>query len=104
MSWSICAPTAYKKGGVSSFSFLALYLAALIVLIAVVLIVRRAILGARGSGAMMTSAPLSVDELAYLSGGAAGLGASALVALRENGEVTALGPRQLVAVGSVTRP
>ena len=52
---------------------------------------------------MVASAPLSVDELAYLAGGAAGLGASALVALRENGEVTALGPRQLVAVGSVTR-
>ena len=47
--------------------------------------------------------PLSVDELAYLSGGASGLGASALVALREHGEATLLGPRQLVAVGTVTR-
>ena len=104
MSWSISAAAASNTWGISGSTFLALYVAALIVLVVVVLIVRRAMLGGRGSGAMVASAPLSVDELAYLSGGAAGLGASALVALRENGEATALGPRQLVAVGTVTRP
>lgn len=107
MSWSIGAPLASNTWGIAGSTFLALYGAALVVLIAVVLIVRRAILRGRGSGAMVATVAtvaLSVDELAFLSGGAAGLGASALVALREHGEVTALGPRQLVAVGTVTRP
>jgi hypothetical protein len=53
MSWSTSAPIASNTWRISGTTFLALYVGALIVLIAVVLIVRRAILGGRGSSAMV---------------------------------------------------
>jgi uncharacterized protein (TIGR04222 family) len=90
--------------GISGPKFLLLYGFALIVVIVLVTIARRALLGGGRPSGMVASAALSVDEIAFLSGGAPGLGASALVALREHGEAATLDLRKILAVGNVNRP
>lgn len=89
MTWGISGPT-----------FLGLYAVALVIVIVGTQVLRRRLMRPGGGSAMVAtnpSSPLTVDELAYLSGGLYGLGASALVGLRERGEVSSPNRRQVKA-------